>query len=1126
MDVGLGLARNRADWSMTMRNKAILLAVAAVMATGCNLDDVRECKDGETRCVAGDTVNYCIDGNWWGYTQCNLQKCEVVNGVAACVPVCRPGDTKCDGSVLLECTENSIWPDRASGFTCSGQDSCISVQSFAFCANPANSTEVVTILKQHDLGCNNGLQLCGDNNTLYSCAGDELSEVQKCGAQVCGVVADGSLACVNACENGTTKCEGNNLVTCSGNVYGAPVPCAEGTVCTLDKHDVYACVERKKSYQLCAVDKCIGNTLYRCADGIYDNGTDCGAKTCAVNRKGAYVCMEVYGECTPGCSADGSMMIGCEPDGSVRQTICPNGCDGATGECRPCADYCDDSGADALFYRCDGDSLLIEKKCPYGCNASHDGCLEGECGDGAVEYGEECDGTLFRNGWTSCADWLDGYDDYSKAVTCTSECKVDRTACTCQAYCKNSGTLAECESEFSYKDTTCPYGCEDNACRKGEDDFDNDGYSNEVDACPFNRLFFETADKDKCDTLLQNGIFYIYRPEDITKLKALLADSDTAAQIQIISLERDINLAMPADTIEDYDGCKVNEAYTGISLHQSGTYDRDGEHVWPEFRGYEHRIYAENHGRRCVAQDALFHELQGASVENLKLDLDVRNAHGILANEAVNTTAYIMHVSNIEVSGKLVFEGFGTGVGAVVGEVDKGGTSTLNLHNLRVDGVTVIADTADDVGGMIGHAHYFDEISVSGETNRVHEVRGRSHVGGMFGRLSNEYTQTSAVDEGTIDVKVGSVKGTGDGIGGYIGWNESLRSTNVHIETETIQGGALSNDVGGFIGHNGYATFGEFASNDVKTGRILGSQNVGGYIGYHQTGDYGYNRVQTGEITGSRYVAGYVGYDKRGHLTDIIVHTDKITGKEYVAGLVNNLDYAPTIQKIEVSTGALIGETYVGGLVGDIRSAIALDSMYNVSVRTDYLEGSSYVGGIFGKYWGGGGDMNLHNVSVLANIKTKGTYYGGLYCPGQEDTTVVKLSLDNVFSAVSIRNDYMLSHSSLVSPVAPNGTGNTAGHEYYFYNGGDATFALFGDATGYPEYFNAIDKDGISATQKAALAASTVHSDDEMNPNYYECDTCEWKEGTFDIATDEKGSKVTLPTLYLHITDVTKPGEE
>ena len=374
-----------------MRSKAFGLTLIAVLASGCTLDNARECKDGEARCIAGDTINYCINGNWWGYTQCNLQKCAVLNGIAACVPICSPGDTRCDGSVLLECTENSVWPDRSMGIQCGAMESCISVKDFAFCANPANSHEVVTILKEHELSCDTGMLLCGDDNTLYRCASDEFTEAQKCENQICGATEDGNLACIDACTNGATKCVGNNLVTCVDNVYGTPVPCAEGTVCTLDKHDMYACVEHNQNYQVCAVDKCIGNTLYRCIDGIYDNGEDCGAKTCAVNRLGKYVCMEVYGKCTPGCSADGKMQIACGEDGTIRQTICPFGCDGTTGECRTCAAYCDDSTGEAYLYQCNGDMLLIEKPCPDGCNAHHNGCAERLCGNGTVEDDEECD---------------------------------------------------------------------------------------------------------------------------------------------------------------------------------------------------------------------------------------------------------------------------------------------------------------------------------------------------------------------------------------------------------------------------------------------------------------------------------------------------------------------------------------------------------------------------------------------------------------------------------------------------------------------------------------------------------------------------------------------------------------
>ncbi len=80
---------------------------------------------------------------------------------------------------------------------CKNGETCMSVQTLAFCANPNSSSTIVEILSEHDIECNADLRLCGENNSLYTCEEGTLNEFQQCGNQICGQTADGQMACVD-----------------------------------------------------------------------------------------------------------------------------------------------------------------------------------------------------------------------------------------------------------------------------------------------------------------------------------------------------------------------------------------------------------------------------------------------------------------------------------------------------------------------------------------------------------------------------------------------------------------------------------------------------------------------------------------------------------------------------------------------------------------------------------------------------------------------------------------------------------------------------------------------------------------------------------------------------------------
>ncbi|MBQ9395064.1 MAG: hypothetical protein IJU23_06045 [Proteobacteria bacterium] len=479
-----------------MRSKhSLLILVSVLFLSGCTLE-FKECKDGETRCV-GDSVNLCEEGEWTKYSPCVKQKCEETDGVAACVNICEQGDTKCSGNVLLTCTEENIWPPDSQGIECKNGETCMSVQTLAFCANPNSSSTIVEILSEHDIECNADLRLCGENNSLYTCEEGTLNEFQQCGNQICGQTADGQMACVDVCQPGVTKCEGNNLVTCTDSkVFGKPEACVNDTVC-MKNDSVYACVKRNSSLKLCTENQCVGNILYQCKDGVYDNGTECDGG-CELNYLGRYSCAssvckpgetrcagkdieECKGEnvwqvkssapehafcavrensaeyicelgytlvdgackllCVEGCSDDGKMATTCPETGLIVKTLCEFGCDPENGKCQACVSGCSEDGKTLTV--CSGVGI-VNMSCPAGCNATQLKC--NECVPGCAtngEYAVECQNGVPVN------------------VPCSDGCNTTTHHCnSCKKQCSSDGQyLIKCLPNDTPENEYCPSGC-------------------------------------------------------------------------------------------------------------------------------------------------------------------------------------------------------------------------------------------------------------------------------------------------------------------------------------------------------------------------------------------------------------------------------------------------------------------------------------------------------------------------------------------------------------------------------------------------------------------------------------------------------------------------------------------
>jgi len=201
--------------------------------------------------------------------------------------------------------------------------------------------------------------------------------------------------------------------------------------------------------------------------------------------------------------------------------------------------------------------------------------------------------------------------------------------------------------------------------------------------------------------------------------------------------------------------------------------------------------------------------------------------------------------------------GTGDDVGGVVGY--NGGT-VQNSH------ATGDVEGRGYVGGVVGNNwdgemhNCYATGSVSGTGNYVGGVVGNNWDGEVY----NCYA-------------TGSVSGTGDYVGGVVGFNRG-DTMQVQDKSGTVQGCYATGDVegrdnvGGVVGwlsgklHNSYAT-----------GSVSGSgNNVGGVVGFNVNSRM-QNCYATGDVTGNRNVGGVVGRNDYGTVQNCVALNSKVT---------------------------------------------------------------------------------------------------------------------------------------------------------------------------------------------------------------------------------------------------------
>ena len=162
----------------------------------------------------------------------------------------------------------------------------------------------------------------------------------------------------------------------------------------------------------------------------------------------------------------------------------------------------------------------------------------------------------------------------------------------------------------------------------------------------------------------------------------------------------------------------------------------------------------------------------------------------------------------------------------------------------------------------------------------------------------------------TNSYAAGSVEGSGNYIGGLVGWNVSGTITNSYA-TGDVTGS--SNSVGGLVGENRGGTITNSYATGTVSGTVSGFDNtIGGLVG----GNDGTitNSYATGIVSGSGNVAGgLVGFNNGGTITNSYA-TGTVSGNDNVGGLVG-FNSGGTITN-SYATGTVTGASGIGGLVG------------------------------------------------------------------------------------------------------------------------------------------------------------------------------------------------------------------
>lgn len=379
----------------------------------------------------------------------------------------------------------------------------------------------------------------------------------------------------------------------------------------------------------------------------------------------------------------------------------------------------------------------------------------------------------------------------------------------------------------------------------------------------------------------------------------------------------------------------------------------------------------------------------------------------------------------------------GSSVGGLVGAV--GGGGNINFGFAGSAGGTASGNVSGgvDVGGLVGS----NGGSVSGTASG--NVSGLSAVGGLIGSNGGGWSgnyRTAGTLGAASGTASGNVSGTSD-VGGLVGINGG--ASGFYGLVGTISGGhatgnvnGTGNNVGGLVGYN-YGTI----SASSATGNVKGVNYVGGLLG-SSVAPYNpdqtpiisvTNSFATGSVNGVGYVGGLAGSMEGSPIVSSYATGNVAGTASYVGGLVGFVGYGGASASANpisnsYATGNVSGVSDVGGLIGHL-DFIGYDATIINTYATGNVVGSSNVGGLVGdEAYNGTTAASISNsysagrVSGSSNVGGLVGQNGGFVANSFWDTTTSGQKLSA--GGIGLTTPQMQTEANYVSPTAANGNVN------------------------------------------------------------------------------------------------------
>ena len=487
---------------------------------GCGngtIEDNEECdgtafKDNIKSCTAYDPMNYSK-----GSLKCT-STCKI--DTSACESYCGNGSVNsskgevCDGDNLNKktCASDTVVGPGSTGTLA--------------CAEDCKSFDIS--------GCSES-KYCGDGKINVDTEECDTTTF-KTGSDDCAAYSStyesGKLSCTTGCKVNTTACVKKKF--CGDGIVNNDELCDDTkfkdnkTTCAKWNSDKYVDgnVSCKSDCTL-NYDKCVEKPTVKCGNGKIDSGEQCDGSnlngySCATWHPDNYTggTLSCTSNCTfdeskceakakcgdgkidPGEECDGSKfpndVSACksyDPDTYQKGTLkCTSSCKIDVSSCTAwCGngevnstaanEICDTKKALTTSQTCDkivGTGYTGTLKCGDDCKSwDTTGCIAPSCGDGKVNQAtEECDGSKFKNGKTTCTGWNSAAYT-SGNVSCNSDCTVNYSTCVAKeekvcgdgvvnqsseecdtnAFKNNIKTCAAYDSKYSSGDLKCTTGC-------------------------------------------------------------------------------------------------------------------------------------------------------------------------------------------------------------------------------------------------------------------------------------------------------------------------------------------------------------------------------------------------------------------------------------------------------------------------------------------------------------------------------------------------------------------------------------------------------------------------------------------------------------------------------------------